>query len=254
LLYLAELLLKWEVSKLVSSLVNLVVVAPIAFVLFPRWLGIPFGRIETRAYLKRVGLYLPAGAWKHVALGLLLAICTLSAMLVASILTGKYAFDSDTISLSQLVFSLNPGLWEELFYRGVLMILLLQITRSLKLAFVIQIILFGAMHIKGLDLWDVVDVLSVMVLAWGYTFAAYKTRLLVAGIVWHYFHDAFLYTVQLPDGVYTGVAENVTFYGILWLMVGVACIAIKLAADRFGVRAPQALYLLDGPAAGQPGQ
>lgn len=247
LVLLVEMFLKVELSKLLSALINLAIVTPIAFVVFPRLLGIPFGRIETRAYLERLGLYFPAGAWKHAALGLVLAACTLGGMLVASILTGKYAFDPDTISLSQLVFSLNPGLWEELFFRGVLMILLLQLTRSLKRAFVLQILLFGAAHIKGLDLLGFVDVLSVIVLAAGFTFAAHQTGLLLAGIVWHYLHDAFLFTVQLPDGVYTGVAENVAFFGILWLGVGVACVVTKLAADRFGVRAPQSLYLTDSP-------
>lgn len=247
LVLLAELFFDLEVSKLLSALINLAVVAPIAFLVFPRWLGIPFGRVETRTYLRRLGLYLPAGAWKHAVLGLLLAACTLSAMLVASILTGKYTFDPSTISLSQLVFSLNPGLWEELFYRGVLMFVLLQLTRSLKRAFVIQLVLFGLFHIKGLDLWAFFDVLTVIILAAGFTFAAYKTRLLVAGIVWHYLHDAFLFTVQLPGRVPTSVADKLTFYGILWLMVVVAGVAIKLAADRFGVRVPQPLYLPEDP-------
>jgi membrane protease YdiL (CAAX protease family) len=245
LVFVLEILTDIEVSQLLASVVNLLVVAPIAFVLFPKWLGIPFGRIETREFLRRVGFYPPDRAWRHVALGLILAACTLSGMLLASILTGKYTVDISTIDLPHPVFSLNPALWEELFYRGVLMFLLLKLTRSLRQAAVIQAVLFGLMHIKGVDVWALVDVFSVMVLAVGYTYVAYKTRSLVAGIIFHYFHDAFLYLVQLPGGIYTGVAENAIFYGILWLMVGIGCIIAKLAADNWGTRARRELYSLE---------
>jgi membrane protease YdiL (CAAX protease family) len=246
-----EVFLKIEVSKLVSSVVNLVVVALVALVLYPRWLGIPFGRVETREFLRRVGFYLPDRAWKHVGLGLILAACTLSGMLVASILTGKYSMDVSTINLSHLVFSLNPALWEELFCRGVLMLLLLRFTGSLKQASVIQVVLFGLMHIKGVDLGAFVDVFSVMVMALGFTYVAYKTRSLVAGIVFHYFHDAFLYFVQLPDGISTGAVDDAIFYGVLWLMVGIGCVITKLAADTWGVRAAAELYRLERVQAGR---
>ncbi len=231
-----------ELSKLMIAVINLILVTPIAFVLFPGRLGIPFGRVSRRDFLHGIGFYFPEGAWKHVVLGLVLAGCTLSGMLIASILTGKYVMDASTINLSHLVFSLNPALWEELFYRGVLMIFLLKLTRSSKKAIAIQVVLFGLMHIKGIDLWAFVDVLSVMILAIGFTFVAHQTRCLVAGIVFHYFHDAFLLFVQLPDGVYTGVSENALFYGLLWLMVGIGCLIVRLVVQRFGVRAEVDLY------------
>lgn len=240
-----EVFMKIEISKLLSSVVNLLVVALVAFVLYPKWLGIPFGRIETREFLRRVGFYLPGRAWKHVVLGLILAVCTLSGMLVASILTGKYTMDVSTINLPHLVFSLNPALWEELFYRGVLMFLLLRFTGSLKQAFVIQVVVFGAAHIKGVDLQAFVDAFSVMVIAIGSTYVAYKSRSLVAGVVFHYFHDAFLFFVQPPGGISAGVVDNAIFYGLLWLMVGVGCVITKLAADTGGVRAATELYRLE---------
>lgn len=240
-----EVITGTEVSRLLSSIGNLLVVALVAFVVFPKWLGIPFGRIATRQFLRRVGLYAPDHAWKHVALGLILAVCTLSGMLAASILTGRYTVDVSTITFPHLVFSLNPAVWEELFYRGVLMFLLLRFTRSLKKAVAIQVLLFGAAHIKGVDIEAWVDVLSVIVLAVGFTYVAYKTRSLLAGVVFHYFHDALLYFVRIPDGAYRGVAENVMFYGLLWLMMGIGCGITTLAADKMGVRAAEELYSLE---------
>ena len=240
-----EILLKIELSKLHSSVVNLVMVSFIAFTVFPKWLGIPFGRIATREFLHKVGFYFPVNAWKHLLLGLILSLCTLSGMLIASILTGKYTMDMSTVNLPHIVFSLNPALWEELFYRGILMALLIKITKSLKKAFIIQIVLFGLIHIKKLYIWDLVDTLSVVILAAGFTYVAYKTRVLIAGIVFHYFHDALLYFVQLPDGKYAGVTDNTMFYGILWLMIVVGCVITKLMVEKFRICAPRGLYNLE---------
>lgn len=239
---LLEMLLKIEVSKLLSSLFNLIVVALIAFLIFPRRLGIPFGRIDTREFLRRVGLYPPDGAWKHAVLGLSLAGCTLSGMFLASVLTGSYVMDAGTINLPHLVFSLNPALWEELFYRGVLMILLLRRTRSLRRASAIQIAVFGMAHVKGLDAWAFVDAFTVIVISLGFTYVAYKTRSLVAGVTFHYFHDALLKFVQVPATVDPGAAHRALFFVILWVMVGIGCAVTKFAVEKFGVRAPTVLY------------
>jgi hypothetical protein len=250
----AEVFAKVEMSKLLSSVINLIVVAPVALLLFPRVLGIPFGRVATREFLQKLGFHLPDHAWKHVVLGLALAACTLLGMLVASISTGRYAVDLSTINLPHAVFCLNPALWEELFYRGVMMLLLLRFTRSLKWAFVIQVVLFGATHIQGTNAPALVDAFSVAVMAIGFTYVACKTRSMVGGVVFHYFHDALLLFVQPPDGVYAGVVENVTFYGLLWLMIGLGCVVTWLAADKMGVRAPTALYDLEKTQAGDVSQ
>ena len=236
---------KVEVSKLVGSIINLVMVALVAFIVYPKLLGIPFGRIDTRTFLHKVGFYLPEKGWKHILLGLVLSGCTLSGMLAASVLTGKYQPDGSTINISHLVFSLNPGLWEELFYRGVFMILLLKLTRSFKKAFLIQVLVFGLLHIKGIDLWGLVDAFTVAVIAIGFTYSAYKTQSLAAGIVFHYFHDAFLFFVQLPDGVYSGTKDNAVFYGLLWLMVGIGCLITKLSSEMLGIRASTPIYILE---------
>lgn len=251
LLLILGMFLETEFSKLFQSVVNLAVGALMAFVVFPRVLGIPFGRVKTRVFLQRLGFTLPENAWKHFGLGLVLAGCTLSGMLIASLLTGEYVMDMSTINLPHLVFSLNPALGEELFYRGVLMILLLEATHSLKKASVIQVVLFGLMHIKGTDVWAIVDVFSVAVLAIGFTYVAYKTRSLVAGIVLHYVHDAFLFFVQVPEGVQTGVTDSLLFYGLLWLAVGAGCLITGVAADRLGVQAAAELYRVERIDAGR---
>jgi membrane protease YdiL (CAAX protease family) len=141
-----------------------------------------------------------------------------------------------------VVFSLNPGVWEEFFYRGIIMVVLIRALKSVKKAALVQILLFGAAHIKGFDLWAWVDTFSVMVITVAFVYVACKTRTLLAGIVFHFLHDALLFFVQVPEGEYIGVYENVLFYVMLWLGVALACLLVTLAADKWGVRASMELY------------
>jgi membrane protease YdiL (CAAX protease family) len=237
---------KIKIPKPISSIINLVVGAFAAFFLFPQVFGIPFGKIKARDFSKRIGFYLPESAWKHVLLGVVLALCTLSGMLIASILSGKYALDFGTITLTQLVFSLNPGILEEVFYRGILMMILLRFTKSFRQAAAIQVVLFGLSHVKGVDIPALFEVVSVTIIAIGFTYTAYKTRSLIAGIVFHYLHDAFLFFVQPPGGIDVGVLGTVLFYAMLWTMVGLGCLVTRFAADKFGACASTDLYVL-GP-------
>jgi hypothetical protein len=161
---------------------------------------------------------------------------------MTTILTGKYVFDFGNIDPSHLAFSLIPGFFEEIFIRGVLMIILLKITKSLEKAFAIQIVVFGLMHINGIDVVSLVDALSVSIIAISFTYVVYKTRSLIAAIVFHYLHDAFLFLVQLPGGVYLGFSDNALFYTGLWVMVGVSILITKMATERFRVRADEPLY------------
>ena len=229
-------------SELIRAVIGFAVAAAATFLLVPKVLGIPFGKVEVSEWARRIGLSPPPGAWKHMVLGISLAACTLSGMLAASILTGRYEFDLGNASPSHLVFSLIPGIFEEIYFRGVLMFVLLRIFRSLEKAMVVQIVIFGLAHIKGVDIIAFVEVLSVTIIAIPFTYVAYKTRSLMAAIVFHYLHDALLLLVQVPDGDYTGFWENALFYAGLWSMAGGSLLVTKLATDVLKVRAKEPLY------------
>jgi hypothetical protein len=239
---LLSILFDIEMSRLVASLLNFALAALSAFVIFPNVIKRPFGGVPLSEYLRRLGFYLPSNVWRHVALGVVLAVCTLGSMLIGSLLTGRYAVDWSTITLGQTIFSLNAGVWEEFFYRGIIMLVLLLAVKSVRKAALIQIALFALLHIKGFDISVGIDVLTVAVIAIAFTYTAFKTRTLVAGIVFHFVHDALLFFVQVPSGERTGVAENLAFYGALWIGVAVACLITKLAAEKLGVHAAEELY------------
>lgn len=242
LLLLGKLAFGLQLPKLAAAGVNLGVVGLLALVVFPRLLGIPFGKVTTGVFLQRFGLAVGSRAWRHVLLGLVLGGCTLTGMLAGSWLTGRYQLDGETVNVPHLVFSLNPALFEELFFRGVLMVVLLGLTRSLWKACGWQILLFGVMHAKSFDVVGLVDIVSVMVISVAFLYTAHRTRSLLAGMVFHWVHDAFLLLVQLPGGEYHGWRENALFYTGLWVMVGVACWIAQLASTHLGVREERELY------------
>ena len=242
--FVLEVFLDLEVSKNLTSVITFVFAAFAAFYLFPRKIRLPFRDVELSEYLRRLGFYLPHQAWKHVLLGILLAVCTLSGMLIGSLLSGRYEPDWSTISISQTIFSINPGIWEEFFFRGVIVFVILRVVRSVRRAMALQIVLFGLTHIKGTDLWAWVDVITVMVIAVAFTYSAYKTRTLIAGIVFHFLHDMFLFLPQVPGAEKIGAFENIAFFASLWVLVGVGCLLIKISSERLGVKAEEELYTL----------
>lgn len=231
-----------EISVSVASILNFGLAALGAFVVFPKGIKQPFGDIPLKDYRRRLGFYLPAKLWKHITLGVVLALCTLGGMLAASLITGRYMLDWDTINLEHLLFSLNPGIWEEFYFRGIIMAVLIQRTKSIRQAALIQTVLFGLTHIKGFDVWDWADVFSVMIIAAGFVYVAYKTRTLVSVVVFHFTHDWLLNFVQVPGREFIGLRENLTFFLLLWAMVGVACLLAKFAAEKLGVQAESELY------------
>ena len=231
-----------SVSRLTGALISFVVVAAFAFLVFPNKLEHPFTLLKTP---RKLGLYFPEHAPRHILLGLVLAACTLGGILAASMLPGDFTPAPKNITLGQAVFAVNPALWEELFFRGVLMFVLLKATGSVKKAAFFQILLFGLAHIKGFAFWDMVDAFSVAVISIAFTYTAYKTRTLLAGIVFHYFRDALIFFVQPGDEAVLTTGENILFYALLWTMVGVACLLVKVGAERFGIQAAEPLYVED---------
>jgi hypothetical protein len=231
-----------HLSKLSLSLIALVITSAAVLLLFPRVFRIPFGSVSPGEFIKNLGLYKPQPLVKLVLLGLFASLFTLSGMLIGSLMTGKYVFSAHTITLAQAVFSLTPGIWEELLFRGVMMIVLLRLTKSYKRACLIQVLLFGLAHVKGLDLLALADAFSVCIIAVGFTYIAYKTKSLVPGVVFHYVHDSLLYAVQLPGGHYAGFQDNVFFYAGLWISVALCVVMVRFSVERFNIISPYDFY------------
>jgi membrane protease YdiL (CAAX protease family) len=235
--FLLKKLLDVDLSRLEMAVIAFVITTLSALLLFPKVLKIPFGKVSINEFAYRIGLYTTKSREliQFALLGILAATLSLSGMLLGSVLTGKYEFDSSTINISQAVFSLTPGIWEEVFYRGIIMIVLLRMTKSFKKAATIQVVIFALAHIKGFDFSALLDVFSVFIIAIGFTYMAYKTKSLIPGIIFHYLHDTFLFSVQNPAGQYVGAQDKALFYAALWLSILVIVVITKQITQKFRV-------------------
>jgi hypothetical protein len=245
--FILKKVLPFKLTKMGISIIAFIATSSSVLLLFPKVFKIPFGKVGISDFIKQVGLYIPGKIYKFILLGIFSAFLTLSGMLIGSIATGKYTFDISSITLTQAVFSLTPGIWEEILFRGVIMIVLIRLTNSLKKAFFIQILLFALVHIKGLDVLSLIDAISVGIIAIAFTYIAFKTKSLIPGIIFHYLHDTFLFSVQLPDGVYNGFNDNLFFYAGLWISVGLSVIITKRLVERFNIISEYDFYNPDSP-------
>ena len=214
----------------------------IVFRLYPKKLRVPFGEVSTTDFSKKIGLYIPARPARAVLLGVVLAACSLTGMLIGSLLTGRYLFDMDNLSIEQVAFATVPAVWEEVYFRGIMMMVLLFALKDLRKAIVVQCAIFGLLHFQGVGLWDLVDIFSLTLIALVLVYATHRTNVLFSAIVFHFLHDAFIFVVQVPDGEYVGAYENIVFYACLWAMLGVGTLIIKYASERWEISEPVQLY------------
>ena len=234
-----------DISKIYLPLLAFPLNILIVYKLFPQVLKAPFGSVRPMEFSRRIGFSRPQGLPKYIFLGISLSACSLTGMLIGSILTGRYVFDLAAVTVEQIVFSTVPGIWEEVYFRGILMFVLIGIVKDVRKAAVLQSAIFGFCHFRGFELWSLVDIGSVVLFGISFTYTAYKTNSLVPGIIFHFVHDALLFLVRVPDGVYIGTFENVAFFVGLWIMLGVGCLITKLAAEKIGVRQASVLYSVD---------
>ena len=239
---LIEMALNIDISRGYLPLLAFPLNILILYKLYPQILKTPFGEVKPMDFAQRIGLSKPQGLIKYIILGSILAMCSLTGLMVGSILTGLYSFDLAAVTVEQIVFSTVPGVWEEIYFRGILMFILLIIVKDVRKAIVFQSIIFGLLHFRGLEIWALVDIFTVVLMGFTLTYTAHKTNSLIPSIVFHYFHDAFLFLVQVPKGVQLGTFENLVICISLWLMLGVGCLITKLAAEKISITQPTVLY------------
>jgi len=222
-----------QLSKSLYSLIAFAVASFAVLWVYRKFVKAPFGAVSLKAFLFRLGC---SGSYQlkpYILLGILLAGLTTAGMMAGSALSGLYVPATSKISLSHALFSLTPGIWEEIMFRGVMLILLLQMTRSLKKASLIQAALFALAHLSGFSLLALVDIISVFFIGLLFTYTAVKTRSLIPGIIFHYLHDTFVLYAQPPERLMTSFSSNASFYGGLWMALFVGFWAVKLITEHY---------------------
>ncbi len=194
----------------------------LALYLMPYVLGLPNGRKSLRDYCHDIRLLPMKPVGRNVLIGLLMAALTLSGILLASLLTGHFVLDWSFVPALRWVKGLTRGIWEEVFFRGIILVLFMRFYPPRKAIFYTAF-LFAIIHLNtlALDLEMIVDIVSIFFMGLLFTYLAIKTGSLLPGIIFHYVHDIFVLLVQNTPGA-EGTLPLILFYAFLWaaLLIG----------------------------------
>ena len=208
----------------------------LALVLMPFVLGLPNGRKSLRDYCQDIRLLPMRPLGRNILLGVLMAALTLSSIFLAALLTGHFVFDWSYVPALRWVKGLTRGIWEEVFFRGIILVLFMRILSKRKAMF-FAAFLFAVVHLNPLDLSLplVVDVISIFFMGLLFTYLVLKTGSLLPAIVFHYIHDIFVLLVQNTPGA-DEVLASVLLYGFLWGALAVGALLTKYIVERWPTR------------------
>jgi membrane protease YdiL (CAAX protease family) len=205
----------------------------LALYLMPYVIGLPNGRKSLKEYARDIRLLPMKPAGRNILLGLLVAALTLSSILLASFLTGHFVLDWSIVPSLRWVKGLTRGIWEEVFFRGIILVLFMRVY-SKRMAVLLAAFLFAIIHLDplNLNLLMIVDTISIFFMGLLFTYMALKSGSLLPGIIFHYFHDIFVMLVQNTPGADETLSSALLF-SFLWIALAIGAGLTKLIVERW---------------------
>ena len=213
----------------------------LALYLMPYVIGLPNGRKSLQDYCRDIRLLPMMPLGRNILLGLLMATLTLSSILLASLMTGHFVLDWSTVPSLRWIKGLTRGIWDEVFFRGIILVLFMRLYPKRKAVF-LTTFLFAVIHLNPLtlDLHEVVDVISVFFMGLLFTYLALKTGSLLPGIIFHYLHNGFLFLVQNTPGADETLAATL-LYSFLWIALVIGAGLTKTIVERWPTKGSETL-------------
>ena len=213
----------------------------LALILMPYVLGLPKGRKSLREFCYDIRLLPMKPVVRNVLLGLLLAALTLGSILLASLITGHFVLDWSTVPALRWVKGLTRGIWEEVYFRGIILLLFMRILPKQR-AVIMATFLFAIIHLDPLkiDLHIIVDVISIFFMGLLFTYVVLKTGSLLPAIIFHYVHDIFINLVQNTPGADETLASTLLF-GLLWISLLIGALFTKYIVERWQNMEPKSV-------------
>lgn len=202
----------------------------------PRVLGLPNGRKPVREYCADIHLLPVAPVGRNVLLGLLMAALTLSSILLATFLTRHFVLDWSFVPPVRWVKGLTRGVWEEVFFRGIMLAILMRFYSRRK-AVLWMTTVFALVHLNIMDVTfaAVVDVVSIFFIGLLFVYLVLKTQSLLPAIVFHYVHDVFVLLVQNAPGASEPMV-SILLYGFLWAALVVGALLTRSIVEHWPAR------------------
>jgi membrane protease YdiL (CAAX protease family) len=213
----------------------------LALVIMPFVLGLPNGRKSLRDYCQDIHLLPMRPLGRNILIGLLMAALTLSGIFLASLLTGHFVFDWGYVPALRWVKGLTRGIWEEVFFRGIILVLFLRVFTKRK-AVLFAAFLFTIVHLNplNLNLDMLVDLISIFFIGLLLTYLVLKTGSLLPAIVFHYIHDIFVLLVQNTPGADEPLASAL-LYAFLWIALVIGAVLTKYIVEHWPTKGSKTL-------------
>lgn len=213
----------------------------LALYLMPFVIGLPNGRKSFKEYAQDIRLLPLTPIGRNILLGLLMATLTLSSIFLASLLTRHFVFDWSLVPALRWVKGLTRGIWEEVFFRGIILVLFMRVFPIRKAVF-FSTFLFAVVHLNPLamNLDMLVDVVSIFFMGLLFTYLVLKTGSLLPAIVFHYVHDIFVLLMQNTPGADETLASAL-LYSFLWIALLIGAALTKYIVERWPTKGSQTL-------------
>jgi membrane protease YdiL (CAAX protease family) len=220
-------------GKYTPALLYFFALGILALVVMPYLIGLPNGRKPLQDYCRDIRLLPLKPLGRNMTLGLLLAFLTLSAIFLASLVTGHFVLDWSTVPALRWLKGLTRGIWEEVFFRGIILVLFMRLYPERKAVF-LSAFLFAVIHLNplGIDLKMIVDVVSIFFMGLLFAYVVLKTGSLLPAIIFHYVHDIFIYLVQNTPGADETLASAL-LYGFLWIALLLGGFLTKIIVEHW---------------------
>ncbi len=204
-----------------------------ALVVTPFVLGLPHRKKPFREFCYDIRLLPVRPLTRNILIGLLMAALTLGAILLASILTKHFVLDWSIVTPLRLVKGLTRGVWEEVFFRGIALAVLIRLYGTKKgvlwSTFIFAVVHFNAGNVT---VEHIVDIVSIFFMGLLFAYITLKTGSLLPAIVFHYVHDIFVYLVQNAPGA-DPMRFSIYLYGLLWVALALGAFITKAIVERW---------------------
>ena len=205
----------------------------LALWLMPYVIGLPNGRKSLREYSYDIRLLPIKPLGRNFLIGLLMAALTLGSIYLASLLTGNFTLDWSLALPIRWVKGLTRGIWEEVFFRGIILVLFMRILPR-RSAIFMSTFLFAIVHLNfmALNLHEIVDVVSIFFMGLLFTYIVLKTGSLLPAMVFHYVHDIFVLMAQNTPGADETLASALLF-ALLWIALVIGAFLTKTIVELY---------------------
>jgi membrane protease YdiL (CAAX protease family) len=208
-------------------------------IITPYGLHIPNGKEEFNEYTRTIGLRNIEPLKRNLFLGILTFIIIASCGWLFIVLFGTYVFNPSAVfgvpepgnsGFFIFIYALQPGIWEEVAFRGIIFTLLTK-KYTEKKSILISSFLFGLMHlfnlINGAGLFSTIfQVLYATIFGILFAYMFSKTKSLLPCIICHYLIDSLgqLFSSGFVSGLFANIIVTIIGFAIIPLIINLILI------------------------------